>query len=311
MPEFPDIEIYVERLNDFVGGQQLKTIRFNSPFVLRSVTPPIGDAHNRIVHQITRLGKQIVMTLEDDLHLVIHLMNSGRLRWRKPATPLPKGMGLAAFDFETGVLLFTEASKKKRASLRLVSGRCALGALHRDGLEIFEADLEAFDAALTRENHTLKRALTDQRILSGIGNAYSDEILHRARLSPVKLTQRLHKDEITRLEGCWRNGLRGYEKKTKGKFPDKVTAFHDKMSVHGRYGKPCPVCKSPVQRIVFADSESNYCARCQTGDKLLADRALSRLLKKTGQKHFKNWTKYQTRKHDAPHRCSEKAMLCG
>lgn len=288
MPEFPDVEIYVERLTGLIIGQQLKTIRFNSPFVLRSVVPPIGDAHNRTVRGITRLGKQIVLSLEGDLHLVFHLMISGRLRWRKPGSALPKGIGLAAFDFEPGVLLFTEASKKKRASLRLVSGRAALQTLDRGGLEILESDLDTFAKALTRENHTLKRALTDQSILSGVGNAYSDEILHRARLSPVKLTQRLHDDEMTRLYHATREVLIEWvarlREKSSGQFPEKVSAFHDEMSVHGRYGKPCPICLAPVQRIVFADSEANYCARCQTGGKLLADRALSRLLKK-------NWPK--------------------
>ena len=284
MPEFPDVEIYVERLTDFIGGKRLQRIRFNSPFVLRSVEPPIGDAHNRIVERVSRLGKQIVITLEGDLHLVIHLMISGRLRWKKPDSNIPKGMGLAAFDFEFGVLLFTEASKKKRASLRLIQGADSLQTLSRGGLEVFETSLEAFENALRRENHTLKRALTDQRIFSGIGNAYSDEILHRAELSPVKLTQRLQEEEVARLYRATRDVLKEWVKrlrdKTGAQFPDKVTAFHDEMAVHGRYGKPCPVCNAPVQRIVFADNEANYCARCQTGGKLLADRALSRLLKK-------------------------------
>ena len=274
MPEFPDVEIYVERLTDFVGGKRL----------LRSVEPPIGDAHNRLVERVSRLGKQIVITLEDDLHLVIHLMISGRLRWKKPASNIPKGMGLAAFDFESGVLLFTEASKKKRASLRLIQGVDTLQTLNRGGLEVFESSRETFDLALRRANHTLKRALTDQRIFSGIGNAYSDEILHRAQLSPVKLTQRLDQEEVARLYHATRAVLEEWverlREKTGRRFPDKVTAFHDEMAVHGRYGKPCPVCNAPVQRIVFADNEANYCARCQTGGKLLADRALSRLLKK-------------------------------
>ena len=288
MPEFPDVEIYVERLTDFIGGKRLQRIRFNSPFVLRSVEPPIGDAHNRIVERVCRLGKQIVITLEDDLHLVIHLMISGRLRWKKPGSNIPKGMGLAAFDFECGSLLFTEASKKKRASLRLVQGADSLQTLSRGGLEVFDTNLEAFGNVLMRENHTLKRVLTDQRILSGIGNAYSDEILHRAKLSPVKLTQRLQAEEVARLYRATRDVLEEWVKrlrdKTGAQFPDKVTAFHDEMAVHGRYGKPCPICNAPVQRIVFADNEANYCARCQTGGKLLADRALSRLLKK-------NWPK--------------------
>ena len=288
VPEYPDVEIYVERLTDFIGGKRLRRIRFNSPFVLRSVEPPIGDAHNRTVERVSRLGKQIVITLEDDLHLVVHLMISGRLRWKKPDSAIPRGMGLAAFDFESGVLLFTEASKKKRASLRLVQGLETLTTLNRGGLEIFESGLETFDIALRKENHTLKRALTDQRIFSGIGNAYSDEILHRARLSPVKLTQRLQPEEVARLYQATRKVLAEWverlRKKTGARFPDKVTAFHPEMAVHGRYGKPCPVCDAPVQRIVFADNEANYCARCQTGGKLLADRALSRLLKK-------NWPK--------------------
>ena len=284
MPEFPDVELYVERLSEFIGAKRLHRIRFNSPFVLRSVEPPIGEAHNRVVQRVSRLGKQIVITLEDDLHLVIHLMISGRLRWRKPGSAVPKGMGLAAFDFDSGVLIFTEASKKKRASLRLMPDSSSLQTLNRGGLEIFETNLESFGQVLRRENHTLKRSLTDQRILSGIGNAYSDEILHRAGLSPVKLTQRLQDEEIARLYHAARVVLEEWvkrlRKKTGDRFPDKVTAFHPEMAVHGRYGKPCPICAAPVQRIVFADSEANYCACCQTGGKLLADRALSRLLKK-------------------------------
>ena len=288
MPEFPDVEIYVERLSHYVGGHRLERIRFNSPFVLRSVEPPIGDVHNRVVERVSRRGKQIVISLEQDLHLVIHLMISGRLRWRKPGSAIPKGMGLAALDFDNGVLLFTEVSKKKRASLHLVTGRHALRAFDRGGLEIFESDLSAFRDALRSENHTLKRALTDQRIISGIGNAYSDEILHRAQLSPVNDRSNSTRSRSRRCMSqpgrFFRSGSNRLREQAGDGFPDKVTAFHKEMAVHGRFGKACPVCASPVQRIVYAQNESNYCARCQTDGKLLADRALSRLLKK-------NWPK--------------------
>lgn len=288
MPELPDVEVYVERLDAFVRGQRLEGIRFTSPFVLRSVEPPVERARGRMVLGVRRLGKQIVLVLEAELYLVIHLMIAGRLRWRKPQSSIPRGNGLAALDFAHGSLMFTEASKKKRASLHLVEGPGALEAFDRGGLEVLNASLPDFSKALTAHNHTLKRALTDQRILSGIGNAYSDEILHRAGLSPARRTLQLGPEELQRLFLAARETLSWWVEHHRSRvgdgFPEKVTAFHEEMAVHGRYGKPCPVCGSTVQRIRYAENESNYCAQCQTGGKLLADRSLSRLLKS-------NWPK--------------------
>ena len=263
--------------------QPLVRVRLASPFVLRSVTPPLADVESREVCGVSRLGKRIVIALERDLSLVIHLMIAGRLRWRDPGASIPKRRGLAAFDFPTGTLLFTEEGTKKRASLHVVGGAAALGAHDRGGLEVLGATRDEFRDALTRENHTVKRALTDPRLFSGIGNAYSDEILHAARLSPAKLTRMLTKAEIPRLFEATRTTLELWTDRLRQEvgtgFPEKVTAFRDGMAVHGRYGKPCPVCASPVQRIVYASNEANYCPRCQTHGRLLADRALSRLLK--------------------------------
>ncbi len=282
MPELPDVVVYVEALERRIVGAVVAGIRLASPFVLRTFDPPIGDAVGKRVRGVERLGKRIVLALDGDLFLVFHLMIAGRLRWREPGTKPPGKLGLAAFDFAAGTLLLTEAGSKKRAALHLVRGRDALRALAPVGLEVLETDLAGFRAAFLRERHTLKRTLTDPRLLSGIGNAYSDEILHRARLSPVRLNDQLDDAEIARLfDACravlleWTDRLR---REAGEGFPEKVTAFRPEMAVHGRYRLPCPDCGSPVQRIVHAENETNYCARCQTGGKLLADRALSRLL---------------------------------
>jgi len=283
MPEFPDVTVYIEALDARVRGARLERVRLANPFVLRSVEPPIAAVSGRQVIGFSRLGKRIAIELDGELFLVLHLMIAGRLHWKSAGARPPGKIGLAAFDFSTGTLTMTEAGTKRRASIQLVAGRPALQALDPGGLEVFETDLASFREALSAENHTLKRVLTDPRILSGIGNAYSDEILHRARLSPVKLTRLLTDDETRRLlESCrstladWVDRLR---QEAAGEFPEGVTAFRDGMAVHGRFGKPCPDCGSPVQRIVHAENETNYCARCQTGGRLLADRALSRLLR--------------------------------
>src|SRR5262249_49169339 len=248
--------------------------------LLRTFAPPLSSAFGKKVLGTRRLGKRIVLGLEDDLFLVIHLMIAGRFRWKPPGTGVPGKLGLASFDFDNGALLLTEASTKKRASLHLVKGEESLAQFNRGGIEVETATLEAFREALLRENHTVKRSLTDPRLFSGIGNSYSDEILHAARLSPVKQTSKLAPDEIERLYDATRRTLALWTERLRqepgGQFPEKVTAFREGMAVHGRYGKPCPDCGSPVQRIVYADNETNYCARCQTGGKLLADRALSR-----------------------------------
>jgi formamidopyrimidine-DNA glycosylase len=284
MPELPDITIYVERLAALAGGQVFRGTRLNSPFLLRSVDPPLSAAAGRRVRGITRLGKRIVLGLEDDLYLAIHLMIAGRLRWRPPGAKLRARLDQAAFDFDTGTLLLTEAGAKRRASLTVVQGADALRALDRGGLEVLDADLASFAAALVREKHTLKRTLTDPRLFSGIGNAYSDEILHRARLSPFKLTTALGEPETARLFEATRAVLTEWidrlRRETGDGFPEKVTAFREGMAVHGRHRQPCPACGSPVQRIVYAGNEANYCVTCQTGGRLLADRALSQLLGK-------------------------------
>ncbi len=284
MPEIPDVTVYVEALRPRIVGQRLERVRLLSPFLLRSVDPPLGSAAGRSVGEVRRLGKRMVIGLEGSLFLVIHLMIAGRLRWRDPGAPIPGKLGLAAFDFSSGTLLLTEASSKKRASLHLVRGEEDLRVLDPGGLEVLEASREAFRARLLLENHTLKRSLTDPRLLSCIGNAYSDEILHRARLSPVKLTRKLSEEEIERLYQAVGDTLRQWIERLRGEtgdgFPEKVTAFREGMAVHGRYRKPCPDCGAPVQRIVYAENETNYCARCQCGGRLLADRALSRLLKR-------------------------------
>jgi formamidopyrimidine-DNA glycosylase len=283
MPELPDIVVYLESLDHRIRGHTLERIRLASPFLLRSVTPPISEAHGKRVLGLRRLGKRIVFCLEGDFFLILHLMIAGRLHWKPTAAKLAAKVGLAAFDFADGTLTLTEAGSKKRASLHFVRGQEALAAHDPGGLEVLEADLGSFRAALLRENHTLKRALTDPRLFSGIGNAYSDEILHRSRLSPVTLTRRLAEPDIDRLFAAVQQVFREWIVRLRAEagdaFPEKVTAFRPEMAVHGRFGQPCPDCQSPVQRIIYADNETNYCPRCQTKGKLLADRSLSRLLK--------------------------------
>jgi formamidopyrimidine-DNA glycosylase len=282
VPELPDVTVYIEALERRILGARLQRIRLASPFLLRSFDPPVSAAQGRTVQKLRRLGKRIVIVLDDDLFLVMHLMIAGRLRWREEGAKVPGKLGLAAFDFSTGTLLLTEAGTKKRAALHLVRGEDELRALDAGGRDVFDVDLVEFRAALVSENHTLKRSLTDPRLFSGIGNAYADEILHRARLSPVKLSQHLDDEETVRLFEAARTTLHDWivrlRTETGEGFPEKVTAFRPGMAVHGRYGQRCPVCGSPVQRIVHAENETNYCARCQTGGRLLADRALSRLL---------------------------------
>jgi formamidopyrimidine-DNA glycosylase len=283
MPELPDVAIYVEGLAARIVGTKLERVRLASPFVLRTALPPIGEAEGRKVTGVRRMGKRIVLALEDDLFLVLHLMIAGRLRWLGRGEKPPARITLAWFDFPSGTLAFTEAGSKKRASLHLVRGDAALAQFDMGGLEVLDASLEAFRDRLTSANHTLKRALTDPRLFSGIGNAYSDEILHRAKLSPIAMTSKLKPDEIERLHGSTREVLTEWTARLRAQagtsFPTEVTAFRPEMAVHGKYGKPCPVCGAPVQRIVYAENETNYCARCQTGGVILADRALSRLLK--------------------------------
>jgi formamidopyrimidine-DNA glycosylase len=285
MPELPDITVYIEHLEARLVGQTLDRARLLNPFLLRSVTPPMIAAEGKRITGVQRMGKRIVIALEGGLFLVLHLMIAGRLRWIGRSAKLPGRISLAALDFPSGTLVFTEAGTKRRASLHLVQGEAALAAMDPGGLELAEADLAAFAARLKRENHTLKRALTDPRLFSGIGNAYSDEILHRAKLSPVALTSSLSDSDTKRLYEATRATLAEWtdqlRKEAGTGFPEKVTAFREGMAVHGRYGTPCPVCGSPVQRIVYSGNETNYCARCQTGGRILADRALSRLLKKS------------------------------
>jgi formamidopyrimidine-DNA glycosylase len=283
MPELPDITVYLEALAPRVLGQRLERVRIRSPFLVRSVDPPLTALEGRAVTTLDRMGKRIVLGFEGELFLVLHLMVAGRLRWRPPGAAPPGKYGLAAFDFPAGTLLLTEAGAKRRASLHLVAGRPALAALDPGGLEVLTATLAQFRDALRRENHTLKRSLTDPRILSGIGNAYSDEILHAARLSPLRQTSQLDDAGLARLFQATRDTLSQWTERlrrdTAGAFPEKVTAFREGMAVHGRFRRPCPVCGSAVQRVRYAENEVNYCPTCQTGGKLLADRAWSRLLK--------------------------------
>jgi len=285
MPELPDVVVYCEALGARVVGQVLERIVLLNPFVLRTAVPPIGDAEGRRVVDVERLGKRIVLALDGDLFLVVHLMIAGRLRWLEGAAKPPGRISLARFDFPAGRLVLTEAGSKRRASLHLVAGRAALDEFRMGGLEVEQADLTEFATRLTAENHTLKRALTDPRTFSGIGNAYSDEILHRAQLSPIAHTQKLTPEQVAQLYTATREVLSEWTARLRaeagGGFPEKVTAFRPEMAVHGRFGKPCPACGAPIQRIVYAENECNYCARCQTGGKLLADRALSRLLHKS------------------------------
>jgi formamidopyrimidine-DNA glycosylase len=283
MPELPDITLYLEALEPRVRGQPLLRIRLANPFLLRTVSPSPREVEGARVVGLRRLGKRIVLALEGERFLVLHLMIAGRLRWREPGAKVPGRSGLAAFDFPAGSLLLTEAGSKRRASLHLVAGEAALAEHDPGGLEVLDADLAAFARALREENHTVKRALTDPRLFSGIGNAYSDEILHRARLSPFKQTRQLDDDEVARLHAAVQESLREWIARLRAEvgdgFPEQVTAFRPEMAVHGRFGQPCPVCGAPVQRVRLADGEFNYCAGCQTGGRLLADRALSRLLR--------------------------------
>ena len=284
MPELPDIVVYIERLKPRIVGQTLEKIEIRNPFVLRTVDPPLAVANGKRVTKLRRIGKRIIIGLEDDLFLVFHLMIAGRLRWRPPGTkPVGGKLSLAAFHFPNGVLFLTEAGTKRRASIHLVAGERSLAAFDRGGLEVLDVTVEQFSQRLRLENHTLKRALTDPRLISGIGNSYSDEILHRARLSPLSLTSKLTDDQIATLFQATRDSLTEWTERLSAEvgddFPETVTAFREGMAVHGRYGLPCPVCSTAVQRIRYADNETNYCPRCQTGGKLLADRALSRLLK--------------------------------
>jgi len=282
MPELPDIEIYLESLAARIDGHVLERVRLLNPFLLRTAIPPIDAVAGKRVVGLRRIGKRIVIALEGDLFLVIHLMIAGRLRWLDDAVRREPRNTMALFEFDHGRIAFTEAGSKRRASLHLIEGEPALAALDPGGLNVLDIDIETFARALRASNHTLKRALTDPRIFSGIGNAYSDEILHAAKLSPLALTSKLADTDVAALYNATRATLLAWVERLRvqadGKFPEKVTAFHAKMAVHGRYGKPCPACGAPVQRIVYADNETNYCARCQTGGRVLADRALSRLL---------------------------------
>jgi len=293
MPELPDVLLYIESLKPRVLNQTLERVRLSSPFVVRSVDPPISTINGRKVVRLRRLGKQIVFEFDDELFLVIHLMIAGRFQWKERGAKIPGKLGLAAFDFPTGTLLLTEAGSKKRASINVVQQERNLAAFDRGALEVLDSSLEEFRDALTRENHTLKRALTDPRLFSGIGNAYSDEILHCARLSPMKLTGKLTEDEIARLHTATKSTLVEWVERLRieagSEFPSKVTAFRPEMAVHGRYGKPCPVCGSLVQHIVYAENECNYCATCQTEGRLLADRGLSRLLKQDWPRSLDEW----------------------
>ena len=285
MPELPDITIYIEQLERRIVGRTLEKLEIAKPFVLRTFDPPVAEIAGTIVRGVRRMGKRIVLALDGELFIVIHLMIAGRLKWRAPAAKLPpKGSILAKLVFENGVLVLTEAGTTRRASIHVVRGEDALRQFDRGGLEVLSATPEEFAARLRSENHTLKRALADPRLFSGIGNAYSDEILHRARLSPVMLTRRIRDEEIERLFAATQATLEEWTTRLRAEagasFPEKVTAFREEMAVHGRFGEPCRVCEAPVQRIRYASNETNYCARCQTGGKLLADRALSRLLGK-------------------------------
>ncbi len=285
MPELPDVTIYIETLAPRVVGQPLEGLRLASPFLLRTVAPPPAALVGRRVEALRRLGKRIVFAFEDEYYAVVHLMIAGRLRWERRGAKPPARLGLAAFDFPTGTLLLTEASPKKRAALHLVQGRAALAAHDPGGIEVLEATPDAFAAVLRSENHTLKRALTDPHLFSGIGNAYSDEILHAARLSPVQLTRSLDDAGVARLHAATVETLQRWLARLRAEFAGRVpgagevTAFRPDFAVHGRFGKPCPVCGTPVQRIRYAENETNYCPTCQTGGRLLADRSLSRLLK--------------------------------
>ena len=283
MPELPDIAVYISALERRIVGQPIERVRIPSPFLLRTVQPPVTNAEGRTVRELRRIGKRIAVGVDGDLWLVLHLMIAGRLHWRPPGAKPSGRQNLAAFDFPNGSLVLTEAGTKRRASLHVVSGEEGLGSVDPGGIEVFSSDLTSFRAALMAENHTLKRSLTDPRLVSGIGNAYSDEILHAAQLSPIALTHKLRPHEWERLFAATRDTLALWIDRLQAEagagFPENVTAFRKDMAVHGRYGEPCPRCGEKIQRIRYADNETNYCARCQTGGKLLADRGLSRLLR--------------------------------
>jgi formamidopyrimidine-DNA glycosylase len=293
MPELPNILVYLAALEPRIVGERLERVRLASPFLLRSVEPPLDAVVGREVVGLRRIGKRIVLAFPGEVFLLIHLMIAGRLHWKAVGAKIPGKIGLAAFDFPRGTLTLTEAGTKRRASLHLARGEAALRAHDPGGLEVLEADPGAFARAVRGERHTLKRVLTDPRILSGIGNAFSDEILHRARLSPVRLADQLTDAEVAALHAATRDVVREWTERLGREagegFPESVTAFHPAMAVHGRYGQPCPVCGAPVQRIVHAENETNYCPRCQTGGKLLADRALSRLLKQDWPRTLEEW----------------------
>jgi formamidopyrimidine-DNA glycosylase len=290
MPELPDITVYLEALERRVVGQRLEAVRVHSPFLLRTFDPPLDLTSGRMVRELRRVGKRIAIGLDDDLWLVLHLMIAGRLHWKAPGSRTSAKNSLAAFDFANGTLLLTEAGSKRRAALFLLRGEDALKGLDPGGLEVLEATLEDFQAVLRKENHTLKRALTDPHLFSGVGNAYSDEILHRARLSPLALSQKLKPVEVERLYGATRDVLVEWTERLRTEmgdgFPEKFTAFRPGMAVHGRFGEPCPVCGAPVQRIRYTENETNYCPRCQTEGRILADRSLSRLLKDDWPRHL-------------------------
>lgn len=298
MPELPDIELYLHALRPRIQGHTLERIRIASPFLVRSFDPPIDQANGRKVLALRRLGKRLVWQLDADLFLIIHLMIAGRFKWAARGAKVPGKVGLAAFDFDSGTLLLTEAGSQRRASLYLVRGESDVATHDPGGLEVLTSSVEEFGTALTRENHTLKRALTDPHLLSGIGNAYSDEILHAAKMSPMLLTSKLTPEQIELLHAHairvltkWRDQLIA---ETGEKFPEKVTAFREGMAAHGRYGRPCPVCGTPIQRIQYATNEANYCPTCQTGGKLLADRGLSRLLKDDWPKSLDELDQYKS-----------------
>lgn len=298
MPELPDIELYLHALRPRIVDQRLQRIRLASPFLVRSVDPPIGAVDGKLVTGLRRLGKRVVWEMEDDLFLVIHLMIAGRFRWKDAGAKVPGKLGLAAFDFPSGTLLLTEAGSQRRASMHLVRGEHALSELDPGGLEVLGSTVAEFAGRLTRENHTLKRSLTDPHFFSGIGNAYSDEILHAAQLSPMQLTRRMTPEQIASLHGQvvavlgrWRDLLIA---ENGSGFPEKVTAFRDEMAAHGRFGKPCPACGTTIQRIKYASNEANYCPTCQTGGKLLADRGLSRLLKGEWPKTLEELEQYKS-----------------
>lgn len=300
MPELPDIVVYIDSLKPRVVGHTLRKVRVINPFLLRTFDPPIAEAEGKTIRSLRRLGKRIVFELGDELFLVLHLMIAGRLLWKPAGTKPPGKIGLAAFDFDDGTLILTEAGSKRRASLHLVRGETALAAHQPGGLEVLDSDLAAFRAALIRENHTLKRSLTDPHLFSGIGNAYSDEILHRAKLSPLTWTTRLSDEEIARLFAATRETLLEWidrlREETGDRFPEKVTAFRKDMAVHGKFREPCPVCGTAIQRIAYAENETNYCPRCQTGGQVLADRALSRLLKGDWPRSIEEWEAGQKKK---------------